>query len=128
MWIKITRYGQPALLCLLGISLLLWSIFSTSTYFLNNRAILGISIALFSGICFYFDSSIHKLFSKAVLMNHTNLNAGIVVLHKHLPQPKHIRIFAVTSTLILPILRSINKPEVFDKSSSLFFRSESIES
>lgn len=108
MWRTITRYGQPLLLGVIGISLFLWGYFSTSIYFLDLKQVLGISLALFSGIAIYFDDVLHKLLTARLgLFEHKNLNDAIVTACNTHPNVKHIRIFAVSSSLIQPILRSI---------------------
>jgi hypothetical protein len=101
---KLTRIVQPCLALVLGGILFFWQRLS-SFLPLDRDKILGITIALWAGLIFYFDRRFDKLLPGNRVLNHINISQGIHQALSYVKKPRIIRIFAFSTYVIQPILR-----------------------
>lgn len=106
MWNRIVRFAQPSFVLAIGLTLIFWQNFSTLLPGGVER-IVGITIALGAGLIFYFDHRLDALSPRHRALDHINMAAGIARAVEHVREPRSIRIFALSTFVIQPLLRDL---------------------
>ena len=105
-WKKIIRYAQPLLIIILGIILFFWSRLSPILS-LEIKTFLGITLALFGTIIFYFDNILNKILNMPKIFENANLGDCIKNGYQYVNDIRKIRIFALSTYMIQSIFKDL---------------------